>query len=377
MLACCRWPSSPARDAAVIAAAARVDWLRLLALARRHRVQGLVHYALAAAKVTISRATGDALAADAQRIAATNLHLAAESVRLIRRLETAGVPTVVVKGTALAALAYRTLATKMAWDIDLLVPPDAIDAAADVLEAAGYRCTLPGPDRGVLASWHRWSKESVWRHAISGVHVELHSALVDSPSVLPGIDARGPTQAVAISPGLTLPTLPTDVLFAYLCVHGAASGWRRAKWLADVGALIGAVTADEIERLYHCSQHLGAGRASGQALLLCHRHLAVPISPALLATLRRDRGTRLMAWAAGRMMTAPEAFDDPAETATGTLPIHLMQMAILPGWRFPIAELRRKLAPDPRVAPALTRSGRLLYPLTAIWQRLSRRERVA
>ena len=76
------------------------------------------------------------------------------------------------------------------------------------------------------------------------------------------------------------------------------------KWLADVAALLG--DADEVERLYAASQALGAGRAAGQALLLANRYLDAVVPSALLARVRRDRGTRLMAHVAGRMMTAPD-----------------------------------------------------------------------
>lgn len=371
VLACCRWPPSPERNAAICGAADGVGWRRVLALARRHRVQGLVHQSLALAGVTPAGPVAEALHGEARRISTRNLRLAAESVRLVRGMEAAGVPVMVVKGTPLAAIAYGTIAAKMAWDIDLLVTRDAVDAAADVLEGAGYACVLPGPERSGLSPWHRFSKESVWLGP-GGVHVELHDALVDSPAVLPGVDARGPAQRVAISAGVTLPTLERDTLFAYLCVHGAASGWRRAKWLADAAALIGSADGAEVERLYARSQALGAGRAAGQALLLAHRYLDVAIPAGLLAGVRRDPGTRLMARLAGRMMTAPDGFDDPRETAAGTLPIHLMQMMILPGWRFVLGELRRKAMPDPRLGPR-SRVGRWSYPAAALVRRLSRR----
>jgi hypothetical protein len=369
ILACCRWPPSPEREAAVHAATADVDWDRVLVLARRHRVQGLVHHALVAAAVTPDGDVSGHLQEEARAIAKRNLQLAAASVSLVRKLEAAGVPVMVIKGTALAALAYGTLATKMAWDIDLLITPDALDAAADVLEEGGYRCTLPGGARADLATWHRFSKESVWKRG--DVHVELHDALVDSPAVLPGINARGAAQRVAVSPGMTLPTLERDALFAYLCVHGAASGWRRAKWLADVGALLSEADVAEVERLHEASQVLGAGRAAGQALLLAHRFLAVPVPDALLSRLRRDWGTRLMTRMAARMLTAADGFDDPRDTAAGTMPIHLMQMMILPGWRFVGGELRRKAAPDPRLGP-MSRVRRVLYPAAALVRRLSR-----
>ncbi len=194
---------------------------------------------------------------------------------------------------------------------------------------------------------------------------------MDSAAVLPGIDANGPAQRVSVSFGMTLPTLERDALFAYLCVHGAASGWRRAKWLADLAALLAGADGREIERLYRASRAAGAGRAAGLALLLAHRFLALSVPDALLASLRRDAGTRLMAGMAGRLLTAPGGFDNPHETALGTLPIHLMQAMILPGGRFFWSELRRKTMPDPRLR-SMSRPQRWLHPVSAFVQRVSR-----
>ncbi|MDB5694918.1 MAG: hypothetical protein JWN21_461 [Sphingomonas bacterium] len=356
LLACCRWPVNAAD---VARCAAGVDWQLFAALARRHRVQGLVYRALSQAGLPAAP-----LAADARRIATDNLRLAAESVRLHRRMAAADVPALLVKGVALGMLAYRDLGVKMGWDIDLLVAPARLETAAAVLGEAGYRCSLPSPGTVSLAEWHAFSKESVWRHEMSGIHVELHSALVDHPLLLPDVGAWSPAQLVELSPGMVLPTLTTDTLFAYLCVHGAASGWRRLKWLADVAALLARGDVLETERLYHRSQALGAGRAAGQALLLSHRHFGTVLTPQLAAALHADRTARLLAWAAARMMLDEEGYDAAAERTWGTLPIHLAQFLLLPGWRYRTVEMRRKLTPDPHVG-----GSRWAYPVRVLARR--------
>src|SRR5206468_9642745 len=100
--------------------------------------------------------------------------------------------------------------------------------------------------------------------------LELHTSLVDSPAMLGGVSVASPLQQVAIAPGIVLPTLATDELFAYLVVHGATHAWSRIKWLADVAALLSGLPEKEIEPLYRRSLALGAGRSGGQALLLAH-----------------------------------------------------------------------------------------------------------
>ena len=55
--ACCRWPPSDDRVAAVQEAAAHpLDWRRVLRIANRHRVEGLTHNGLADAGVILFRA---------------------------------------------------------------------------------------------------------------------------------------------------------------------------------------------------------------------------------------------------------------------------------------------------------------------------------
>ena len=160
-VACCRWPPSPERDRRVREAANGVDWALLLAVARRHRVEGLVHHALTGAGVSPPPGVAKELAADAGRIARQNLIFAGESVRLHARLVAAGVPVLFFKGVTLARLAYGSLALKMGRDIDLVVPPERLDSAASVLEEAGYAMTVPEPpaDRATLAFWHEHWKE--------------------------------------------------------------------------------------------------------------------------------------------------------------------------------------------------------------------------
>jgi hypothetical protein len=371
--ACCRWPPSPERDEAVIAAAQGLDWTLVSRIAERHRVQGLVWNALRESGAPLPAEVGDRLRAAAARIVRQNLELTAESLRLTALFGEAQIPHLFVKGISLGVLAYGSIGPKMGWDIDLLVPLDSLEPAAAALESAGYRLSLPnGPKaRGRLGLWHRHWKESVWASADGRLTVELHTRLNDNPMLLPGLACDSPSQQVEVSKGKSLPTLRTDELFAYLCTHGASSAWFRLKWIADVGALLGARPPEEIERLYRRARQLGAGRAPAQALLLCERLFATPLGPALAAELRSDRINRwLLAIAlrklAGRTLTA-----EPNDKLLGTGTVHLMQFALLPGLKFKYAELRRQLVnPADRIAVPLPRALGFLYPLVAMSRRL-------
>lgn len=368
VVACCRWPPSPQKDAAVREAAARIDWPVLVSVARRQRVEGLVWQALRQSEIAVPAAAASALSTAAQKIARQNLVNLAESVRLRRALGEAGPDPLFVKGLTLAALAYGDVAVKSGWDIDVLVPLGSVEACADALEREGYKLALPPADvgRAKLAWWHERWKESVWSNPARRTHVELHTKLVDSEAALKGVGAASPRQEVEVSPGLFLPTLRREEMFAYLCVHGAGSGWFRLKWASDVAALLSGSSEEETERLYRIAQDLGAGRAAAQALLLCSFLFGTKVSPALLAELRsRPMNERLFRLAL-RNMAGHGGSTELSDLRFGTLGVHLNQLAMVPGWRFKVGEAWRQLSnPEHRLATRLPPPLHLLAPLVA------------
>jgi len=379
--ACCRWPRSDSRVAAVrAAAAAPLDWAKVLQVARRHRVEGLVHDGLKSAHVDVPAEAAADLSAEASRIALQNLLFAAECGRLARALEAAQIPHLVLKGLTLNALAYGTLALKKAWDIDIVIPPAAVARACAVLAQAGYERTLPGPEIGPdqFQAWLAASKDMIWTHPAKNIPVELHRDLVDSPRMLPGISAETPPQMVEIAPGITLPTLPIEPLFAYLCIHGATHAWSRLKWIGDVAALLAVRSEGEIERLYRASVALGARRAAGQALLLAERLFTLPLPPPLKAELERDRKVRWLAALAMGTLLKGEGAKEADLSLLGTVPMHLSQLLLVPGWRYKGAEMIRKSSsPMDRVEFPLPRRAHFLYPLLVLPLWLWRRARIS
>jgi len=326
-----------------VAAEGAIDWPFLLRVARRHRVEGLVHHGLGQAGIDAPGETGAALASAAAAVALENLAFAAEAHRLRRAFDSAGIDFLFVKGVTLAMLAYGTLALKRAIDIDIAISAPAQSAAFALLGQAGYRCVEPGPEasESEILAWTARNKHSAWRRG--SVLVELHASLVDSPRLLTGVSLASPRQEVAVSGGITLPTFATDELFAYLCVHGATHAWSRLKWLADVNALLKDVGADELVRLHRRSVELGGGRTGGQALLLCNALFGLPLPEPLAAELRADGGTRRIADVALDSMVRGGADAELDSQMLGTTAIHLSHLRFKRGWRFKAAEIGRKL----------------------------------
>lgn len=346
---CCRWAFAGDCGGEVERLAANVAWPRVLRLARRHRVQGLVWNCLRTLAIAVPADVAAPLSGDATTIAERNLRAVWQSARLVEAFTGAGLPLIFIKGLTLGKLAYPDPLTKMSLDIDMLVPAGGAAEAAAELRKLGYDLVLPHlePESGRFEAWHQRRKESVWRSP-DGVQLDLHTRLADSPSLLTGIDVRSPTQLVEVAPGIHLPTLARDELVAYLCVHGASSAWFRLKWVTDFAALLHGSSPVQLEQLYVSALSLGAGRAAAQALLLADRVYGTLGQSALGGELARFSVNRWLARAAWSQLNRD---DEPTQAFLGTAIIHLTQLFLLPGTRFKRGEIRRQ------VSDALRRAG--------------------
>ena len=127
--------------------------------------------------------------------------------RLLEALRAPAVPLLFIKGLTLSKLAYGDPFLKMGWDIDVLVPADAVEAAAEQLQRLGFRLVVPSCRPRLVSKWHRRRKESVWRSPKAC----MSSCTPGSPTacdLIPSIGARIRAAAGRRSrPGSSLPTL--------------------------------------------------------------------------------------------------------------------------------------------------------------------------
>lgn len=379
--ACCRWPPSDDRNAAIAAATVAVsDWTDFLREVRRQRVVGLVHAALSpAAAASIRPAVPSAILADlklrAQQIVRQNLRFATETVRLQNAFDAAGIANLVLKGAALAQLAYGSTTIKQARDIDLLVSPDRAEIALELLECAGYILAAPATRLSTRQSSDliRYGREIELYHPDRKTRVELQWRASSNPHLLWGVDAHTRAQSVALPGGACVRTLATDDLFAYLSVHGARHAWSRLKWLADLQALVAAQGA-EVTRLYHYAQSIGAAHCAGQALLLCRQLLALPLPADLADEISRSRKTRKLVTIARAAMTAAKAENDGDGGIAGVARSVHTQFRLGHGAAFYLAQFRTAaIAPTDIVRWPLPRYLHFLYPLLRLplwlWRR--------
>ncbi len=365
LLACLCWPLGDAEKQRIAGGCHAVaQWPHLLDLAARHRVTGLVWRALQVSRCGVPPEIALRFQQTSASAARQALFLSAESLRVAKLLGDAGTEATFLKGAAVAILAYGDVTVRHAKDIDLLLPEAAVPQALSILRGAGYAPLFDldavSPSRQAL--WFRYAKSMDLRHTASGVLLELHWRMTDLP--VPG-QPHQPQHPVDIAPGRSLQALPRDELLTYLCLHGAAHGWMRLKWLADVHALLR--QDGDVDAAYRRMLQLGGGRSAGQALLLCHDLLDLPISPAHLRTLERDAVLRVLRRSPVHLYLRGGEVAEVDDLPFGTTSVYLSRMLLGNGLRAFLAELRTwAFRPDELLKTRLPRGLFFLFPFVRV-----------
>jgi len=378
--ACCIWPPSERRNHAIRSAVGgTLDWDRVYRIVKRQHVAGLVHDGLSRAGISVPPEVARQIQTMATGVARQNLQCAAESLRIQRLFDEAGVPILFVKGMTLAQLAYGSLALKQSWDIDALVMPRDVPRALQLLASAGYHAFPPMPPMTDVRyeRWIRFAREYVLYHEIKSVPVEIHWKLTENDYFLTGISVLSPTQMVSISGGADIRTLVDDDLFAYLCVHGATHGWSRLKWLADVAALMAGDSASDAIRRLEAAKKVNAGDCVAQTFLLCNRLFGTPSLTILAPELRRRYRYRWLEHIALSVMTNGTAEAELGSAAFDVFPIFVSHFMLGRGWLFAANEFWTKVnRPYDLQYTTLPNWVGPLYPLFRVASWIKRRGRI-
>jgi hypothetical protein len=208
----------------------------IVAAARAHRL----HLVLA------QHADRDDLAADLRAAAAVDAARQRELARTVTALAAAGIRPICIKGAAIAHTHYRRPEMRQRLDTDLLIAPDAREAATRVLRTAGYE--RPVETGGDLCT----SQLHLTRVDSAGIdhHLDVHWR-ISNVLALEGVLAYAEVAVRAcalpqISGEALAPCAMHSLLIA--CVHRVAHHRDSTNllWLYDVALL--ADSLDERER---------------------------------------------------------------------------------------------------------------------------------
>ena len=191
------------------------EWIELVANARRHRVASLLYWQLNRAGIQHNGREWDKLARAHTQHVRQYLKRKKAFQKIQAVLHQAEIPTVWLKGFALAHSIYPNPALRSMRDLDVLVPHAQRETALALVQALGYQLDSPAHSAATQAMWHHY-------HLRGEVAVELHYALIGLRSkILPASQLKWfwtQTRAIQHSAMEFIAFTPEAELL-YLCAH--------------------------------------------------------------------------------------------------------------------------------------------------------------
>ncbi len=216
-----------------------IDWTRVANLAARHRVTPLLYRKL-------NRIAPEILAQLALKpiveryfsIARRNLVLAKELLLLLELFHKNDIFVISLKGPLLAVSVFGDLCGREFGDIDLLLRPADLPKARRLLESRGYRPEIK-MEAATEAAYIRSEHAFQYLRDEDALVVELHWRLEDHYLKFPFDTERlWSTASSEQLFGNPVASLSHEILFLYLCMHGAKHYWERLEWIACLPAVI-------------------------------------------------------------------------------------------------------------------------------------------
>ncbi|MBP7972785.1 MAG: nucleotidyltransferase family protein, partial [Candidatus Nanopelagicales bacterium] len=216
-----------------------VDPAEFLRAARRHRVQPLLVASAQATRLPESVVTD--LAGDTQDEQLAALLSASQLTSAVQALSTQSIPSLAIKGVALAASTTGDYTARGSGDIDIWVRPGDVAATVSVLAELGYEqfgCEIPTP----AASWNfryaLWLGNAELAMGNATQTIDLHWRLDSMASGLPDFTRAWSRRASVEIGNASIPTLSIADAFVYACRNAAKDEWESLRTLVDVYRLL-------------------------------------------------------------------------------------------------------------------------------------------
>jgi len=304
VLICAHASLTPERQTRLRAVLARpLDWPRLIGLAERHALLPLVsHHLRASFGLTLPAWVRDELHTRARGIVGRNLMMASELIRVVRRLESSGIPALPYKGPALALTAYGSLGLRSFHDLDLLIPRRNVREATRLMLADGYRSVYgltPAQETAYLRSQCEYIVER------DDVRVELHWEIVPRYFCWSfDLDRLWERAAPTVLAGATLRTLSVEDLLLVLCAHGSKHCWDRLEWIASFAEVVHRNPTMGWSDVRGAATRAGASRMLAVSLGLVRDLMGVDLPAPAREHVDRDPAARALAREIGRRLVS-------------------------------------------------------------------------
>ncbi len=254
--------------------------------------------------------------------AAATLLVDAIAAEAVTALDRAGVPSVLLKGPAVAAWLYQPSEVRTYSDVDLLVPPRSLGAAERVLAALGFRYVFDGVN--VL---ERPSHARTWIR-VDDPPIDLHIGLGEVPAPSEDVWAVLSDGATKLDVG-TAPVLVPDTasLALIVALHALQHGPDEPRLIDELGRAVTSTGTDVWQEAADAAAKLNASGLLRAALGLVEAGPALadeldlpaaPVRAVILAT--ASAGARTCALGLDRIGAAPSWREKAALLVRAVIP---------------------------------------------------------
>jgi hypothetical protein len=264
-----------------------IEWRAVALLAERERMIPVVWRRLRDYSVAMP---GELASRFGRRTAVIDFRMATASSlldKLVLRLDTFNVPSLLLKGAALARSIYPSFTHRPMNDLDVLVPPDACPDAWNLLHADGWALEAENDNGGFHSNFHHL--RPLLDPMGSGIVLELHRSMMPSPGpfTLDDVTVWSEARRVRVGPKYAFIPSPEHQLL-HLCVHlawahGLETGITRA--VRDVATLL-SVCDLEWETFLELAIGARAATCAYWTLALARTLVSAAVPDTVLASLR-------------------------------------------------------------------------------------------
>lgn len=278
-------------------------------MAQRHGVMPLVYRNLNAYCAEIIPKT--ALCAVQDRFKANalrNLMRTQELLRILGIFEKAGIAAIPYKGPTLAAAVYGDLALREFSDLDILIAPENVRPAMDLLLSHDYHAETQ-LNKKQFSAYLRSGCEFGFQLNNGDCRVELHWQIAPTMFSVPfkfqELWAR--RKMLPLGEGAVACLSPEDMLLV-LCVHAMKHTWNSLSWIVDVAELLRS-TPLYWEATLERARRAGIERILLLGLLLARELLLTPL-PQDIEKLVCDNSIRTLSKSAAAKLSLPSFKDE-------------------------------------------------------------------
>ena len=304
ILACCRTKQGLQTKSKIsYLARQKLDWDYILNTCQQHRIISLF-YQQVRQNYNIPPEIVSKFSKFERENSFHNIFIASKLAELIEHFQSAKISVISFKGATLAVSAYGNLALRTFGDADILIEPENIKPAVDILHKLGY--PLPKQITKVLKT--PYGNSSIFNESLNHQKsleviddrqlfaIELHWSLFSKSFPVNVSFAslwKNRTQVDIL--GKNIPQFAAEDLLLYLCIHGSRHYWCQLQWICDVAELVTANPQLDWNRTQLQANKWSCQRMFYLGLILAQNLLDAPLPEDIQQKLERDSTAQLLA----------------------------------------------------------------------------------